>query len=308
MTSRQPSATLPGAATSITGAIALMVAAMLMAPLMDVLSKILSNRHGVSPVTITWTRFAGQALLLLIVILARGGFPALRGRHVGLNLLRGMLVGSAVSIFFIAIKYLPLAEAISIFFVEPLIVLQLSALLLGEKVGWRRNLAALVGFGGALLIIQPTYEVFGPTALLPLATATLFALYLILSRKVGQADGPLVMQFWSGVGGFAVCSAFLLAGSALDVGDLALTVPGNGFAVLWLAVIIVLATVSHLLIIVAFSRAEASILAPFQYVEIVTLTVAGYLVFGEFPSPVKWLGIAIIVGSGLYIFLRERRR
>ncbi len=86
----------------------------------------------------------------------------------------------------------------------------------------------------------------------------------------------------------------------------AFTLPVNNTIMLYLALIIVIATISHLMIVIAFTRAEASILAPFQYLEIVTLTVAGYLIFDDFPTPVKWLGIAIIVGSGLYIFLRER--
>ena len=296
-----------GAHATVTGAIILMVAAMTMAPLMDVISKYLSNSHAISPVTITWTRFVGQALLLFFFVALRFGFSELNGKHNLLNFVRGMLIGAAVSVFFIAIKYLPLAEAISIFFVEPLIVLQLSALFLGEKVGWRRNLAALVGFGGALLIIQPTYAIFGPKALLPLVTAVLFSIYLILSRIIGQKENPYTMQFWSGLGGIATCSAFLLVGQWAGFEDLTLTRPASFEPVAWLAVIVLIATVSHLLIIIAFSRAEASLLAPFQYLEIATLTVAGYFVFGEFPTPLRWLGILIIIASGLYIFLRERR-
>jgi len=302
-----PAQTGPGAHATVTGAILLMVAAMTLAPLMDVISKYLSNSHAISPVTITWTRFVGQALLLFFFVALRFGFSELNGKHNLLNFVRGMLIGAAVSVFFIAIKYLPLAEAISIFFVEPLIVLQLSALFLGEKVGWRRNLAALVGFGGALLIIQPTYAIFGPKALLPLVTAVLFSIYLILSRIIGQKENPYTMQFWSGLGGIATCSAFLLVGQWAGFEDLTLTRPASFEPVAWLAVIVLIATVSHLLIIIAFSRAEASLLAPFQYLEIATLTIAGYFVFGEFPTPLRWLGILIIIASGLYIFLRERR-
>ncbi len=285
----------------------LMITAMMLAPLMDVISKLLSTRHDVSPVTITWVRFVGQAVLLFFVIGWRLGYAKVNGVNNMANLLRGLLVGAAVSIFFIAIKYLPLADAIAIFFVEPLIVLLLSAIFLREKVGWRRTLAAIIGFGGALLIIQPTYEVFGAKAFLPLGTALLFSIYLIISRKLGGADHPYVMQFWSGVGGTIACTVFLLIGWIASVEDMAFRLPVTDTVVVYLAAIILLATLSHLLIVIAFTRAEASILAPFQYLEIVTMTIAGYLIWGELPTPMKWLGIIIIIGSGLYIFLRERK-
>ncbi len=291
----------------VTGAMALMIVAMIFIPLMDVFSKILSTRLGVSPVTITFIRFAGQAVLLAVLILFSGSFDAFKSKNLGKNLLRGMLMGVAVCNFFIAIKYLPLADAIAIFFVEPLIVIFLSSVVLKEKVGWRRNLAALVGFGGALLIIQPTYSIFGAKAFLPLVTATLFAFYLVLSRKIGQSEHPYTMQFWAGIGGSLVCGLIFLLGSLSGLEDLAITIPDSGEAVLYLALVVIVATVCHMMILVAFSRAEASILAPFQYLEIVTMTAAGYFVFGDFPSPIKWLGIAIIVSSGLYIFMRERR-
>lgn len=301
-----PEASPSSSSSAVTGAMLLMIAAMMLAPMMDVFSKILSTRHGVGPVTITWVRFVGQAVLLFLVIGWRLGFSRINGKYNMVNLLRGMLVGAAVSIFFIALKYLPLADAIAIFFVEPLIVLLLSAVFLGETLGWRRITAAIIGFGGALLIIQPTYSVFGPVTLLPLVTATLFAIYLVISRKLGTSDHPFTMQFWSGVGGSIACSAFMVIGALSGIADMQFQLPVDNTIILYLGFIIILATVSHLMIVIAFTRAEASILAPFQYLEIVTLTIAGYLVFNEFPTPVKWLGIAIIIGSGLYIFLRER--
>lgn len=290
----------------VTNAMLLMVVAMVFIPMMDVFSKILSTSHAMSPVMITFIRFMGQAVLLFFVIWLTRGLGAVKGNFITINLLRGMLVGAAVSMFFIAIKYLPLADAIAIFFVEPLIVLFLSSLFLGEKVGWRRNAAAIVGFGGALLIIQPSYAVFGAKALLPLVTACLFAIYLILSRKIGQRDHPLTMQFWSGIGGVGICGVFLMMGGVSGLEDFSFTLPQSQLAMVYLLAIILIATLGHLLIIIAFAKAEASILAPFQYLEIVTMTIAGFFVFGDFPSPIKWLGIAIIVGSGLYIFMRER--
>lgn len=292
---------------AVTSAMIMMVVAMMFIPLMDVFAKLLSTRHGVSPVMVTFVRFLGQAVLLFLVIAFYQGFPAIKSKHTGANILRGMLVGAAVSNFFIAIKYLPLADAIAIFFVEPLIVLLLSAIFLGEKVGWRRSLAAVFGFLGALLIIEPTYAIFGPKALLPLITALLFSVYLILSRRIGQTDHPYTMQFWAGVGGIVICGVFMVIGELGGFEDFSFTVPELGLPTLYLGLVILIATVGHLMIVMAFAKAQASILAPFQYLEIVTMTIAGYFVFGDFPSVIKWLGVVMIISSGLYIFLRERR-
>lgn len=285
----------------------MMIAAMLFVPLMDVIAKFLSTRHAISPVTITFIRFAGQAILLAVIVSVSGRAWLLVSRSPVTNLVRGVLMGAAVSLFFVSIKYLPLADAIAIFFVEPLVLILFSSIFLKEKIGWRRNLAAVIGFAGALLIIQPTYAVFGLTALLPLGTAVLFSLYILLSKRVGTGDHPITMQIWAGIGGMFMCGAFLLAGQAIGVGDLTWSAPTSGIVMLMLLAIILIATAAHLLIVIAFNKADASILAPFQYIEIVTMTIAGYLVFGDIPTPIKWLGITIIVGSGLYIFLRERK-
>ncbi len=235
----------------------LMVLAMIIVPMMDVFAKVLSTSHAMSPVMITFVRFLGQAVLLFFVIWFTRGLGAVKGNFIIINLLRGMLVGAAVSMFFIAIKYLPLADAIAIFFVEPLIVLFLSSIFLGEKVGWRRNAAAIIGFGGALLIIQPTYEVFGAKALLPLVTACLFAIYLILSRKIGQRDHPVTMQFWSGMGGILICGLFMIIGTYAGLEDFHFTLPQTSTAVLMLLAVIGIATAGHLMIIVAFCEGRS---------------------------------------------------
>lgn len=291
-----------------TEAMAIMILAMLIAPLMDVFAKLIATNHPVSPGTITWFRFVGQSAFLFILIALRLGWQGLRSGFVAANLLRGAIMGAASLLFFIAVKYLPLADAIAIFFVEPMMVMFMSAIFLGERVGWRRTLAALTGFGGALLVIQPSWEVFGPVSLLPLGTAFLFSVYLIISRRIGAREHPMTMQLWSGLGGILVCSAAFAIGEIAAIGDFRLTWP-TAASVLWmLGAIAALSTVSHLLIVIAFARAnDAAVVAPFQYVEIVVLTTFGYLVFGDFPNALKWLGIAIIIASGLYIFFRERK-
>ena len=134
-------------------------------------------------------------------------------------------MGLAAMLFFTAIKYMPLADAISVFFVEPIIVMLMSAVFLGEKVGWRRLLAAVVGFMGAIIVIRPSYELFGLVSLLPLCTAFLFSIYLILTRVSGGNDNPLIMQFFAGIGGVVLCGSVLMVGTPLGIEDMSLTVP-----------------------------------------------------------------------------------
>lgn len=289
----------------ITRAMATMVFAMLFVPIMDGLSKLLSTHHDISPAMITWFRFLGQSVLLFMIIPFAFGTTRLNSQFKALNLLRGFLIGVAVTLFFVAIKYLPLADAIAIFFVEPLILMLMSAIFLRETVGWRRIVAAVFGFAGAMLVIQPSYAEFGLVTLLPLGTATLFATYLILSRSVGTKEHPFVMQLWSGIGGVLICSLIIFMGEMAGEEDFTMTMPQSSLSVLYLIGIIIIATLSHLLIVIAFSKAPASILAPFQYLEIITMTMLGYWLFGDFPSLIKWIGIIMIVASGAYIFHRE---
>jgi len=293
--------------SQVVRAMIIMVAAMLFAPVMDAIAKILATQHSVSPATVTFSRFTVQSIFLFVflgVAWSKGMLPVYFS---ALNVVRGMLMGLAAMLFFTAVKYMPLADAISIFFVEPIIVMLMSVVFLGESVGWRRLLAAVVGFTGAIIVIRPSYELFGLVSLLPLCTAFLFSVYLILTRKSGTQDDPLIMQFFAGIGGVILCSTVMVFGTLLGSEDFSLTLPQSPQSWSLLAGIGFFGIASHLLIVIAFSMAPASVLAPFQYVEIVSATILGYLVFNEFPDLVKWLGITIIICSGAYIFYRERK-
>lgn len=293
--------------TQIARAMMIMVAAMLFAPVMDAIAKSLATQSNVSPATVTFGRFVVQTIFLGVfvgVAWAKGVFKFVFS---WLNILRGMIMGLAAMLFFTAIKYMPLADAIAVFFVEPLIVMLMSSVFLGEKVGWRRVTAAIIGFGGAIIVIRPSYELFGLVSLLPLCTAFLFSVYLILTRISGSNQEPLVMQFYAGIGGVLLCSAVLAVGTPLGSVDFGLSLPTSNQAWSLLLGIGLFAVASHLLIVIAFTMAPASILAPFQYIEIVSATILGYLIFNEFPGSIQWVGIAIIIGSGIYIFYREQQ-
>ena len=293
--------------TQIARAMMIMVAAMLFAPVMDAIAKSLATQSDVSPATVTFGRFVVQTLFLSVFVAIAWSKGAMQYVFSWVNILRGMIMGLAAMLFFTAIKYMPLADAIAVFFVEPLIVMLMSSVFLGEKVGWRRVTAAVIGFGGAIIVIRPSYELFGAVSLLPLCTAFLFSIYLILTRISGSNQEPLVMQFYAGIGGVLLCGAVLAVGTPLGSEDFGLSLPTTSQAWSLLLGIGLFAVASHLLIVIAFTMAPASILAPFQYVEIVSATILGYVIFNDFPASVQWLGIMIIISSGVYIFLREQK-
>ncbi len=309
MSAREPVTSSPSQSVSAVDpavqGMVIMGAAMMVLPLMDAASKALTTWHGVSPGQVTFLRFAFQSVLAAFIAWWMLGPAGLRAGRLWLNLLRGALIGIASLCFFAAVKYMPLADAMAVFFVEPFILTLLSVIALKERVGWRRYAAMAVGFFGALVVIQPSWELFGPVSLLPLGTATLFSVYLILNKTLAAHDEPITMQFTAGIGGTVALGIAMLVGNGLAMEDFAVSMPG---AVGWslLFAIGAISTVGHLAVVQAFKRAPASLLAPFQYFEIVMAVLFGLLLFGDFPSASKWLGIALIVASGLYLFHREQ--
>ncbi|BCH59410.1 permease [Agrobacterium vitis] len=286
---------------------ALMAGCMLVLPGMDAIAKYMANIEGMSPGQVTFYRFFFQLACTLPFLVALQGSKAFTAKRPFLNLLRGALHGAASLCFFAAVKYMPLADVFAIYFVEPFILTALSALFLGDKVGWRRWLAILIGFGGAMIVIQPSWEVFGATSLLPVLCAFLFALYMFLNRAIGNADSPMTMQTMSGVGGTIFMGGAMLIGQSAGSADFTASLPTSVTGLLLLVLLGVLSGHIHLLVVKAFRMAPLSVLAPFQYFEIIAATILGYVLFDDFPSPSKWLGIGIIVASGLFILWREHR-
>ncbi|WP_306027050.1 DMT family transporter [Stappia sp. MMSF_3263] len=296
---------IPAPAASVMRGIALMSAAMLLVPLMDVTAKYLTATQP--PLQITLGRFAFQMLFALLTAAIGPGLAVLHAPRLWPHLLRGFFLSGASVCFFTALATMPVADAIAIFFVEPMILTILSAVLLKEPVGPRRWAAVAVGLVGAMIIIRPGFANFGLTALLPLAAALLFALYLVITRKLSGEGGMLCVQFTAGVGGVMLLGTlFLIANVAGYEPGLAVMpdLPGWGL----LAIVGALSFFAHGLIVKAFAAAPASVLAPFNYLEIVSATLFGYLVFGDFPDGPTWVGIALIVASGIYIAHRENRQ
>ena len=282
----------------------IMAGAMVILPTMDAIAKYMAAFEAMSPGQVTFYRFFFQLVCTLPLLLLGG--TALKTKRPWMNLLRGVLHGAASLLFFVAVKYMPLADVFAIYFVEPFMLACLSALFLGDKVGWRRWLAIIVGFGGAMIVIQPSFEIFGLKALLPVFCAFLYAVYLFMNRAIGEADSPLAMQTMAGIGGTIFMTGALWIGSSAGVNDFVPSLPASW---LGLALLLILGSISgyaHMLVVRAFRLAPISLLAPFQYFEIISATVLGYALFGDFPNVSKWIGIAIIVGSGLFIIWREQ--
>ncbi len=282
--------------------LSLMLIAMIVAPVMDAIAKYLSTDINGGQVVLV--RFGMQAIVLLPVVWVLLGPKGLKPVRWKLAIMRGILAASAVASFFTALKWLPVADAMAIFFVEPLILTILSATFLGEKVGWRRMTAVAVGLVGALIIIRPSFEQFGAASLLPLLTAFLFAVYLALTSKLARDHHPLTLQFSAGLSAFVFMAVVLAIGTFSGFELLSYNAP-NPVQWAFLGLVGVIGTATHLMIVFAFKWAPASLLAPFHYLEIVVAAILGYLIFDDFPDALTWLGIAIIIGSGLYVIWRE---
>ncbi len=291
----------PGGKTSL--GILLMVGFSLIAPAMDACAKLIGDAVAVGQIAAT--RFLAQAVLLLPLALAFGWLHRPGVREAGLHLVRAALILVATAFFFSALRVMPIADAIAIFFVEPFILTLLGGLLLGEPIGPRRYIACGIGFAGALLIIQPSFEEVGFAAFLPLVTALCFAFYMILTRRMATRMHPITLQAYTGIAALVLAVPVLAAFDGSGVGPLDPSWPGP--RELWLlAGVGLIATLAHVCISFALTFAPASLLAPIQYLEIVGATVLGYMIFGDLPGPLAFAGIALIVVSGLYVFFRER--
>lgn len=286
-------------------AIGLMTLAMFLLPVMDTAAKYLSAR--LPTLEITFARFFFQLLICVAAAALTGNLRRLKSFRLGINLLRGSLLTFSSLCFFTALKFMPVATAMAIFFVEPMILTILAVLFLGEKIGVRRIAGILTGLAGAMLILRPSFADAGLAALLPLGTATLFACYLMLNRRFAGQESLYAIQFSTGLAGTLIMGAVLLATTLSGQSEYAFVMPYLSEVPL-LVLIGGISFLGHALVVQAFQKGEASMLAPLNYVEIIGATLLGYLVFGDFPDGMTWTGIALIVGGGLYIAHRERIR
>ena len=279
----------------------------------DVGVKFLSGDYALHQIIFVRAVFAALITVVIIIPL-EGGISLLRTNHIRLHLLRGLAVTFANMMFFMGLSVLPLAEATAIFFVSPLVITVLSVIFLKEKVGRWRWFAVFAGLAGALVIIRPGTSAFQIAALFPILAAISYAILHILTRKIGKTEKASTLAFYTQLV-FIVVSATigLVAGNGQFTTDIHPSIefltrawiwpPADEFAVM--LTIGVLSATGGYMISQAYRQCEAALIAPFEYVALVLAIIWGISIFGEWPDGVAWLGIALILASGLLVLWRE---
>jgi drug/metabolite transporter (DMT)-like permease len=281
-------------------AIGLMVVAVGLFSGLDTAAKFLATRKGLPISEIVWARFIGQFLLLLAfvpllgVMSAKALFTTSRPK---LQIVRSVLMVATTAFNFLALKYLRLDQTITIVFLAPLVVALLAGPLLGEWVGLRRLVAILVGFAGVLIVVRPGLSQVHPAVIYSLLAMLAYALFMLLTRYMATFDPPLVTLFYSMFVG-------TLFGAPLAIAEW--VQPPDALSWLLVGSLGILGGAGHYLFIHAYRLAPASAIAPFLYLQLLTMVAFGFAVFGDLPDLWTLAGSAVIVGSGVYLFHRER--
>jgi drug/metabolite transporter (DMT)-like permease len=276
--------------------IALILASTVFLGTSDVTAKYLSA--SLPSIEITWIRFLVFALIMSPAMLPGSPLYALPTGRPGLQLLRGAaLLGS--SLFFISgLRFLPIAEASATGFVAPLFVTALSIIFLSEKVGLRRWIATAIGLVGVIIILRPGTGAFHPAAFFPLVSALAWACTLIMTRMMSGKDRAITTMTYSSIAGVCILSALVPF----------VWVAPTWHDILFGILIGVASTAGQWIVVLAFRYADASVLAPFSYTQLLWVSILGFLIFGELPDIWTVTGAAFIVASGLYTAHRERVR
>jgi len=276
--------------------IALMAAAMLIVPSSDAIAKYLSGAH--SPAFLSWARYvAALGFLLPVVIVAQLRTPEpiiVRGQILPQIARTAFLVG-AMTLYFMAIAHVPLADALGAYFVAPIIATLLAAGILRERLDRRKLAAVALGFLGAILVVRPGAETSAGT-FIALASGALMACYLVMTRAMAQASSPLSTLTLQLILGIAMLTPFVAFQWS--------TPDREGIALILLMGLV--SAASNLMTVSAFRLAQVSTLSPLVYLELVGATALGFAMFGDFPAPLTWAGIAVIVVAGLIVVAPRR--
>jgi len=280
--------------------IALQLAALAVFVAMDTIIKLLTADLPV--VQVMWARFLfGFATVAVAMRILRGPLPW-RSHAPGLQTLRSLTLAGCNLLFTIALTHIPLADATAVGFASPLFTVALAAVWLKERVGWRRWAGVVIGLAGVLLLLRPPFLFGGQSVhwamLLPLGTAALFAVYQILTRKLAALDDPRTTMLHTSLAAALVTSA---------AQPLAWTWPTPG---VWGAMILLglLGGLAHGLLVMAFARAPASLLAPMSYTQMIWAVLASIIVFGDVPDALTLAGMAVIAAGGVLVALPDSRQ
>ena len=267
--------------------------AWVMLPIMDGFAKYLSTDLPVFQ--ITWARYFFTVAFTFPIMFFFYRNQLKWSDKPKLQIIRGLILLIANICFFYSISVISMAKALTLAFVAPLIVTAFSPMLLGEKVGFRRWSAVVIGFIGSLVVIRPGFVEINLASLAALGTGVMYGFYLIITRKLSTSDNPLLTLLLTGIVGAVIISCvmpFVWVNPTLNQWSM-------------MAAIGVFACIGHLFLILSLKYADASKLAPFSYFEIITNIIIGYYFFSDFPDNWTFLGLFIIVLSGIYISRRE---
>ena len=278
-------------------ALPLVVAAGICFSTLDATAKWLVQDHTLF--VVVWARYAGQMIVATPIAWHRGGAQFWRTRHLRTQLVRSLFLVMATMCFFGALRFLPLAEGSAISFLAPMFAIVPSQWVLRERPTRARWIAAISGFAGILILVRPGSAVFHPATLLLLGAAISNAMYQLLTRRL-TADTPHTTLFYSGLVGTALLSlalpwmetpgriTFRDAGFMMELG--------------------LLAGLGHWMLISAYLKAPAALVAPFTYLQMIWATLYGLAIFGQLPDRWSALGMATIVASGVWLAVQERPR
>ena len=276
--------------------IALILASTVFLGTSDATSKYLSTT--LPSVEIAWIRFLVFALIMLPAMLPGSRLHALQTRRLGLQSMRGVALLASSLFFIFGLRFLPIAEASATSFVSPLFVTALSIVFLSERVGLRRWLATAVGLIGVLIVLRPGTGAFHPAAFFPIVSALAWACTLIMTRMMSGTERTVTTMAYSSLAGLVVLSALVPF----------FWVTPSWHDILFGILVGVASTAGQWIVVLAFRYADASVLAPFSYTQLLWVGLLGFVVFGEVPDVWTVTGAGVIVASGLYTAHRERVR
>jgi drug/metabolite transporter (DMT)-like permease len=288
-----PPQSAPVAADRVGLGIGSYLAAVFLFAIVDAATKWLGQTF--EPVQIVFLRQLFALIPIAVFVWRSGGLAALRTQRPFAHLLRGSLMFGTMLLFLMALRGLPLAEAVAVAFTAPLFITALSGPLLGESVGLRRWAAVIIGFVGALIMVRPGTEAFRPEALWALASALIFALAMLLTRRLTRTETSVAVVTHTTLIGCLVSLPFAIfvwqAPSPGDLGLFALVGLGGGSAAY--------------LLVIGYRNAPAAVVAPFYYSSLIWVSVLGWLLWRDVPEPAVWIGAAIVAAAGIYITRRE---
>ncbi|AXH13403.1 EamA/RhaT family transporter [Halarcobacter bivalviorum] len=277
-----------------------MLIAVLVIPFSDAIGKWLSTTY--SPMQITFFRFFLQAILIYFIAkILRKKIASFKWIYFFL----AVFISSCMFLLFWGLMYLPLANNIALFFIEPLILTLLSIIFLKEKVSKELVFVLIIGFIGTLVIIRPNWSAYGTAAILPILAAVFYALYLMAIRVSKDIKDIVSMQFWIGFLASIFIGIIYLVLKPFEIEVIAFQ-PFE-ISTWWLLLsLTVITVVTQFLISKALYYANASLLASFQYLEIISATLLGWLIFSDIPDSITMLGAVIVIFSGVYLIKVER--